>query len=390
MKSVIGIIFCLILSVTDIFLYRKGILFARPSFSVLPLLLVLILLIKGKFKLYRQSTNSLLFFSLFVILNIVFALPSDFEDIEFNIALSVYSLLIYVAATTFFMDLKAEVIVYIYLSAFALLIGSMLYDVMFNADSVVRGAGFAENPNSAAIRINIMIIVLLNALSSRRNKIAVLIFGFAAVFITLSRGGLLAFIVILLFAIFEDNGRGEFNRKWFGFSRLRSVLVTLAVGLFALPVVVSLLAEFIPSFQTDAAKARIGVFDGSTSIVGDVDVEHGGRLYIIENYLELIAKNPLGYGTGMSSHRELFHASTHNMFLRIFIDFGIIGFFLYVVYILRGFLISINVKNRYYMLMFMLVLLFSFLDNGLLENRTMLTSLAVMDVFVDKSRLKSF
>jgi hypothetical protein len=388
-KSVIGILFCLILSVTDIFLYRKGILFARPSLSVLPLLVVLIFLIKGRFKLYRQSTNSLVFFSLFMILNIVFALPSDYKDVEFNIALSVYSLLIYVAASTFFMDLKAEVIVYIYLSAFVLLSGSMLYDLMFNADSVVRGAGFAENPNSAAVRINIMIVVLLNALSSRRNKIAILIFGFAAVFMTLSRGGLLAFIVILLFAVFEDNGHGEFNRKWYGFKRLRSVLVILLVGLLALPVV-SILAELIPAFQTEAAKARIGVFDGSSSIVSDVDVEHGGRLYIIENYLELIAKNPLGYGTGMSSHRELFHASTHNMFLRIFVDFGIIGFFLYVVYILRGFLISINVKNRYYMLIFMLILLFSFLDNGLLENRTFLTSLAVMDVLVDKRRLKSF
>ena len=385
MKNLICILFIIILSVADIFLFRKGILFAKPSLSIIPIFLFLIFTRKIQF--YRGNKNSLIFFSIFLVLSLLFSFFSNYEEIGIKIALSVLSLLIYLATFNFFVDLKSKTISKIFILSIMLLGGSILYDLFFNISSVTRGAGFAENPNSSALRLNFMIVVLLNALTNKKQKIIVLVIGFSLVFLTLSRGGFILNLIIIFLSIANDNDVSKSKFHTIKFKIFKTVFKMFILGIF-FSFVSIMLVKLIPSFQTVTTEQRINVFTGSESFVNDSDIEEGGRLYIINNYLKLIYDNPFGYGTGMSNNRDFFHASTHNMFLRFFIDFGILGFIVYLLFTTIGLKIAFNNRDVYYLMFFLLLINSSFLDNTLIENRSFIISLAVMDVFLVKNKLK--
>ena len=386
MKNIISVLFCLILSVADIYLYRKGILFAQPAFSIIPLLLVLVFLYKKNFSFYKQNKNSFLFFLILFLLSVLFSCFSDYNQIITKIGLSLLSILIYIASFNFFLKLNTLEIRKIFIVAILLLGSSMLNDLLFNIDLGLRGAGFAENPNSAAFRINFMIVALLFTISKKIQKIIILVFGFILVFLTLSRGGVILNLIIIILSIAND-----YNDKFtFKFIRQRIISTTLKLLtiVFIFSSISVSLIKFVPAFQTSTVESRINSLLLNESIINNVDIDTGGRINIFNNYLKLISENPFGYGTGMSSNRNLFPSSTHNMFLRFFIDFGFLGFSFYLFFVIRGLNISLNERNIYYLMFFLLIIFSSFLENNLTENRSFLVSLAVMDVFRVKNKFK--
>ena len=154
---------------------------------------------------------------------------------------------------------------------------------------------------------------------------------------------------------------------------------------------IGFLVEIVPAFQTETVADRIDQLSGKKSLVAETDQGEGGRLYLMRNYIELVLENPLGYGTGMSSNRDFYHAATHNLFLRFFIDFGILGFFTLFLFILRGIKIGLKEKNIYYLNFFSLIFLSSFFTNTLVENRTFIIALAIINVlYLKKINYENF
>lgn len=69
------------------------------------------------------------------------------------------------------------------------------------------------------------------------------------------------------------------------------------------------------------------------------------RTDIWKNAIELILDNPLGYGIGY--FESIFEIYPHNVFLNIFIDFGILGFTVFLIIILYSIYKIFTSKNNY-------------------------------------------
>jgi hypothetical protein len=379
MRILISVLFVIVIAVADIFLFREGVFPVEPSLTILPVLCFLVLFQRKYFSnIYLLDKNTGFFFIALMILSIIYAPFSDYDNVWTSIGLFVISVFLYISAFVFFIKTDVKIIRIILLIALFLLGSSMLFDLFFKYDYVTRGAGFAENPNGAALRISYIVVPLLHLINNKINKTIVLIMGFLLIFLTLSRSGFFLYTTIIMLSIASNNNtlflNANIKKRFF-----KTVLIIFVFGLFFYSMI-GFLVEIIPAFQTETVAERIDQLSGKKSLVSESDQEEGGRLNLIRNYVALVLENPLGYGTGMSSNRDFYHAATHNLFLRVFIDFGIFGFFTLFLFILRGIKIGLNEKNIYYLTFFSLIFLSSFFTNTLIENRTFIITLAVMNV----------
>lgn len=390
MRILISVLLIIVLAVADIFLFREGIFPAEPSLTILPVLCFLVLVQRKYFnKIYLLDKNTVFFLLSLLILSFLYAPFSNYNNIWTSIGLSVISFFLYMSAFVFFINADVKVIRIILLLALFLLGSSMIFDLVYKNDYISRGAGFAENPNGAALRISCIVVPLLNLIKNKIIKTIVLIIGFFLIILTLSRSGLLLYTTIILFSILSNNNtlylNANINRRFF-----KTVSIIFIFGIFFYSMI-GFLVEIVPAFQTETVADRIDQLSGKKSLVAETDQGEGGRLYLMRNYIELVLENPLGYGTGMSSNRDFYHAATHNLFLRFFIDFGILGFFTLFLFILRGIKIGLKEKNIYYLNFFSLIFLSSFFTNTLVENRTFIIALAIINVlYLKKINYENF
>lgn len=377
----------IVLSVSDIFFYRINLLPIEPSYFFTPLLVLALFLNKDRFRKVYLHINSLLFFIIVVIISIVYLLFTDYQNALQTSGLILLSFIYYLISVFFFSNINFNQIKNIVLISFAILGFSVVFDMFFSNQIVVRAAGFAENPNSTALRLNLLFILLMYLFQQKRTRNIIIALTIFFITLTLSRSGMITFFLSLFIMVLNDfQIKLDFSiiKKRFAKSILKYVVIIISFNLLLI-----IATPLIPGFQYSAALDRIEKLKGTNSIVSDGDNSELGRISIAKDYLDLFYDNPLGYGTGMSLNRSFYPFSTHNMLLRFAIDFGVIGLIVLLYFIINGILLGLKKQNVYYVLFFSTVLVVCFFTNTLLENRTFLILVGLLDVLINKFKITS-
>lgn len=377
MKTAIAICAILFLCVGDIFLYRKGLLPLEPSVTLAPVFILLCLKVYGaSFLTVFRSTSSWVFFVFFVfaVMFSVFAV----YDVFYAIGNAMLSFLVYSVAALMFLSDESKAQKRIMLLAYVILVGSILMDFVTGVAEAQRGAGFAENPNNAAVRVVLLMVVLAFFLTERKQMILLVTLSVLAVFLTLSRSGiiLVATGAMLVLATKLWNVQRASKLPQF----LLKALPVFAVAALIFISVAPKIATYVPAFASRSAMERISQITGEADMINESDVGDEGRVSIAKTYFGRFKENPLGYGTAASMDRGFYHKATHNMFLRIAIDFGILGLLFLIFFIIRGFYLSFRYDNLYGIAVYVVFAVTCMFTNGLFENRTFLICLAFVDV----------
>lgn len=183
---------------------------------------------------------------------------------------------------------------------------------------VQRAAGLAENANFSSY----VVLMLVNAsLDWRRAGVrSVLLLGAAAiaVFATLSRSGILMWMLLAAAYLSHDMLRLGSAAK---------IVRRLGVVAAAAAVVAAVAAVAVQSseqFNTSTASDRLSAFSGDQAFMDRTDE----RVLVFRKYVQLTGDRPIaGYGTGYL-HRE--PLGPHNMYLARWVDEGLPGILSYL------------------------------------------------------------
>jgi O-antigen ligase len=386
MRILLGILYITVISVSDIFLFRIGLLPFEPSKVILPMVFLLVFINKNYWVYFRSIKGPSFSFLLGIsLISILFSFFSSHEELSYVLGLTFLSLGLYISSFLFFSSLQLWQIKIILFVSFLVLGFSVVYELIFSNNVVTRGAGFAENPNSSALRILFLFTILMYLFTRKKHKILLLGLAIVFIFSTLSRSGML--ILLLIFVLFHISNYGEY----FNFLKLRKRLFRTSVFFFFLILgffnSIDFIVDYVPAFQHRAAMQRIEQIMGRSEFISDGDESEEGRVAIAKDYFDLFLKQPIGYGTGMSFNRDFYIYSTHNMYLRFLIDFGLIGLSIFLVFMIRHLFLAFRDGDATYISFILIILMGSFFTNTLMENRTFIISLVVLDVLVRRKRI---
>ncbi len=149
------------------------------------------------------------------------------------------------------------------------------------------------------------------------------------------------------------------------YSKFKFILVFLTVGFF-ISFNGHLKERFLDMYQTIENI-------GSGEEMGDLKtLSTNNRFYIYKTYLELIANRPMfgyGYKNGENTieSKLKYKFNAHNQFLQSFYHSGILGFVIFILFLISPFLLSKNPTKKKYELEFLIILIiFNFLFESLL------------------------
>lgn len=177
-----------------------------------------------------------------------------------------------------------------------------------------RSAGFFQNPNVAAAGIIICVIVLLDFRRHTGRNMLVLALGFVGVVTTFSRSGML--FLALLWVVYTLLPRGQ------GGSHVANrLIVMVALGLVVL-------GALLTAWQFGAI-SEVGEQQIDTIIEMREDASAHKRRMAAINAWRLFTHHPFtGLGIGAPEH---FVLSTHNTYLHLATEFGILGLLFFLV-----------------------------------------------------------
>lgn len=383
MMLFISLFVVLFLSVSDIFFYRLGWLPAEPSFTLLPVFFIITLFnFSEKIYLLKYATG-FRYFLLFLGMSILFLQPDQLTSSTYIIGNHGITFFLFISSVLFFVNVEPNRVFVIFLFSFAVLGGSILYDIFISTTSEIRGSGFAENPNNAALRIVFLLIGIMRFVERKWIALFFCLLTFLLVSFTLSRSGIITLVAVffILFPVKFSNVRRIRNLP----KRILFYLPIFGLLLFLLSQVVLILPDYLITFEHRAALERIEQIAGRGELLTDSDVE-GGRVYILKDYFDLFLDNLIGYGTGYSINRAFYDKATHNMFLRFAIDYGIIGVISLIAFIYSFFRQSLMSNNFYMFILILAASIACFFTHSLFENRTFIIVLAFMTVEVLRTR----
>jgi O-antigen ligase len=231
-----------------------------------------------------------------------------------------------------------------------------------------RAAGLPEDPNSAAFLIVLAAALLLNRTQNRWVSAGVLALAGAGVLCTLSRGGLVLLLLLVVARPLLPVVSG-------GIGVRRSHLVAAGAGLAAL-----LAAVLAASWLTDRG---LGIF-GRRTTQERVELLASGswlrpqeeRLASLGEYWQLIAEAPLaGHGTGFS---YTLPRGPHNRFVLEWVNVGVLGLAAYLGWLVAGFRLFQRRRSQAGMLVVLLIAGYSLLQHGVLEVRAVVLALGLL------------
>lgn len=205
----------------------------------------------------------------------------------------------------------------------------------------LRASGFINDPNTAAIYL-LAGFVLLQSTKVKRLKTAGILFILLAIFLTFSRGAILAlvlyeFIYKIVFSRFIIN---------ISISRMHFIGQLLIIGL------ITFVGAIIFIFRENE--------------IGDIS---NNRFEIWSNTIDLILQQPL-FGWGFGGY-QLLGVASHNLFLEILLNTGLIGFMLFIFMIYLSFPQK-EIYCRFYQLLWgheiLIIILFASLFISTLTN----------------------
>ncbi len=395
MKYAIGVILILCASYADIFLFRIGIVPVQPSSSFIPVFLIFCVLrysIIDYLDIFKSHTFKILTAILFFSIMYSVISPAEISIIVKKITLDLITLLFYVFAVHFFRIEDKWLVFFVMLLAFLTLAGSLWYDFFIGLPKhsiefkqMVRKGGFGENPNQASSGIKFLGLGVLAFLYKYKTKriifIAVMVIS---VFLTFSRSGIISIILILIFGTANDwniNFKITLSVLFKSFFKMAFLFTGLYLCLL---IFAGVIKDNFPVFSKGAAGDRLDLLLGKSegSVISEDIGSGGGRGDLLFMYINEFKKNPLGYGTGYTSDQRYVPLNTHNYYLFLAVNYGVLALILYMIYLWYGYQISLR-KDQFYYLIFLILIVFEgFVSHQIYYERAMLISLAFFDSLI--------
>lgn len=230
-----------------------------------------------------------------------------------------------------------------------------------------RPAGLPENANVSAFLMIAAASVLVDGKRSRGFNISVLVATGAGVLLTVSRGGMILFLLMLLahgsYSLLTDK------------RPLRTYLPTLAIGaaclVLAVGVTASIISSDVGAFSYGGVQKRIAHLKSGELVSSD-----DARIVLARDYIGRILEAPiLGHGAAFTHSLP---KGPHNQFLLEWVDLGALGLGSYVAFLASGLALFFRRRSRNGVTLMVVVIGFSFLSHTLLESRGLLLFLGMI------------
>jgi O-antigen ligase len=232
--------------------------------------------------------------------------------------------------------------------------------------TVGRAAGLFINPNQAGTAL-VLGLVLSIRLVPPRWRVAYVVFVAAGVAVTLSRSAMLIFVVACLGLAIGRHG----------LLTLRQILSALGIGTAAAWTTWQVVAaEIEQRFNIDPAVAIdrvLWILDPS----GRSDFSQSERLQLLQRGLDQFLASPL-WGNGIGS-TELWaeRTSTHNLYVMLASDFGVLGLFILPVIVVAA-MGGIPSRPREATIGGLAILIFGIFSHNILGEFYVLISIAML------------
>jgi hypothetical protein len=225
-----------------------------------------------------------------------------------------------------------------------------------------RAAGLYLNPNIAAQAI-IMMYACLLTFSSRSILVPISMISMVSligVILTLSRGGLLAWIALTIFASL----RGLLP-KWY----LMIIFILALCVIFLNEIFFNTFGDLIPDWDKNVQMRMEWIF-GRANLVGE---SAGDRMGAAAQAWSIYWENPLlGHGLG-SMDQLMGDVGTHNMILRHMLEYGILGVLIFPLFIIMCIVATGSIKNMYWLLLVgTVIFLLGLFSHNLLEQGSLI------------------
>jgi O-antigen ligase len=236
-----------------------------------------------------------------------------------------------------------------------------------------RAAGFTSNANDGARLIVLLCIAAVDWNKNELMNLIVLTFSGLTVFLTLSVGGLALYLSVLGYYLFLNIKGGKEDNF------LKKVFLAIAVPLLVMFVIQPMLSnmrESSDSFDNKTAQKRLdkiaGFFSGDfSSYAKDHD-----RKELVDDYWEFIFEAPVaGQGTGFSTTRTT--GGTHNMYLKHWVENGLLGLLLYTSLLIGAFWHFFSLKDKRGKIFVFVFFWSGFLSHNLLHDKTVVVLLGI-------------
>ncbi len=395
MRVFLTVLLILFASYADIFLYRRGIIPVSPAYFLIPLFFALFFVYNNLLNfLALTRSHTFKFYLALAVLSIVYAIisPANSEIILISIVLYVIGLLLYIFATHHFRTSSRYILGFFLVLAFLTLSGSLWYDTFVGLPlptklvlGNIRKGGFGENPNVTASGIKFISLALLFFF---RKKVFwryfFLIITIASVFLTFSRSGVVS-VLVIVFALILNNWEATFNitAKSF-FTKGIKILLFLSIVYAALYFSMDVLKSQIPEFAEGDIAKRIDQLLGKSdaAILNQDDNSQFGRNSLRKRFTEYVLDNPFGYGTGYASDKTINPVNSHNYYLFIATEYGLLGLVTLLFFIYRCFRLAIRHNQFYYFVLATLLFLEGFISHGMFEERALILTIAFFDSYL--------
>lgn len=248
----------------------------------------------------------------------------------------------------------------IFYFSFALLV---IFSAMIVIDAVLGGISVSEqwgrpaatmrNPNDAAF---LLVLLLLGSMRWQQltylEVFAIVIAG-AAIALTQSRGGLLAYIILIAFyAVWWGSLGQTLNQRAKRY---------MAAFFFAIVIVgATLTALLIRRYSLD------GVDNILSATLSDPNLRDRA---IIDTWYLIVEQPLLGYGTGYSYTMEM---ASHVMLLKVWLDNGVLGVLVFFMLFFGLFWLGLSRKDNSIMALVGIFLVISLTTHNLMESRSLL------------------
>lgn len=396
MKYLIAILLILFATFVDIFLYRISIVPVEPSHFLIPLFFIVCAFkypIEDLFDIFKSHTFKL--FTIILILSVIYSAVSSAPPklIISEIVLNIFSLLIYAFTVHFFRTEKKSIVFITVLLSFIILSLSVWYDYFFGlpkftkaAEEMLRKGGFGENPNQAASAMKFLALCVLFFLQNNKGKKTLFIIAMVvSIFMTFSRSGIISVILILVLGT-ANGWSSKFHLNptilFKSFFRMIILFSMLYLGLLLFAGVIK--SQF-PELGRGAMGERIDLLLGKSDVnIIEEDLSSGGRGDLLIEYTNKFKINPFGHGTAHTSDRRYSTHETHNYYLHLAVNLGLIALLTYLIYLTFSIKLSLQANQFYYLIFIILIIFEGFVTHNLFFNRSILICLAFFDSLVYK------
>ncbi len=185
----------------------------------------------------------------------------------------------------------------------------------------------------------------INLINNYKKSILLLfLVSFLSMLVFGSRGSLLTFLLFLLFYIYFTSIVNKRTKVY-----LSIILLFISINLKN---ILSYIVEYANSYTlySYSIVKYLNLFDGSS-----LSSTSSGRDEIYEIAIKRIFNSPIFGSPINSSYVDTGSSYYHNIFLDILVNFGLIGFILFITFIIHTFYRATKIKNYYFISTFFIV-----------------------------------